>query len=228
MALILSAASASADQVFRGFDNNTGGVVPMASTPNSDAARAEFLASLSSPLSNDLESLATGGGPAVVAFGDSLNMTTNGPGFQVRDSSLNSAYGTQGPRFIYAEGSENGLLLWMVFSTPIRSLGFDFTDASDWFGSGQNPPPLRVEVEIGEGIYVGTNLIDGIQSDQIRDGSAGFFGMTADTPFTTVRIFRPTGGGDTDAVGFDGFIVPTPGGAALVGVAGLMATRRRR
>lgn len=221
-------ASASADTIFRGFDNNTVGGVPMASTPNADAARADFLSALTTPLSNDLEALSNSGGPAVVPFGDSLTMTTNGPGFQVRDTPLNSAHGAQGPRFIYAEGSENALLLWMVFSTPIQSLGFTFTDASDWFGSGQNPPPLMVQIEIGDGIYVGTNLIEGIENNQIRDGSTGFFGMIADAPFTTVRIFRPLGGGDTDAIGFDGFIVPTPGAAGLLGLAGLVAVRRRR
>lgn len=217
-------ASASAAQLFRGFDNNTAGGVPMASTPSTDSARADFLSALTSPLTNDLESLANGAGPAVVPFGDSLTMTATGAQFQVRDTQLNSAHGTQGPRFLYTEGPEDATLLTLTFSSPISALGFTFTDASDWFNAGQNPPHLLVTVGDGPGV----SLITGLNTNEIRDGSTGFFGFVADAPFTSVTIFRPTGGGDTDAVGFDGFIVPAPGAAGLLGLAGLVAVRRRR
>ncbi len=217
-------ATASASQLFRGFDNNIAGGVPMASTPNADAARANFLSALTSPLSNDLEALANGVGSAVVPFGDALTMTATGAQFQVRDTQLNNAHGTQGPRFLYTEGPENAMLLTLVFSSPISALGFTFTDASDWFNAGQNPPQLLVTV----GDEPGVSLITGFNTSDIRDGSTGFFGMVADAPFTTVTIFRPLGGGDTDAVGFDGFIVPTPGSAGLIGLGGLIAVRRRR
>jgi hypothetical protein len=224
-ALAVSAgASASADAIFRGFDNNTGGGVPMASTPNADAARADFLSALTSPVSNDLEALANGGGPAVVSFGESLTMTATGAQFQVRDTALNAAHGTQGPRFLYVEPGESVVGLTLVFSSAIQALGFTFTDASDWFNSGQNPPQLLVTV----GDAPGVSLITGLNTNEIRDGSTGFFGFVADSPFTTVTIFRPIGGGDTDAIGFDGFIVPTPGAAALVGLAGLVVVRRKR
>ncbi len=221
-------ASASADAVFRGFDNNTAGGVPMASTPNADAARADFLSALTSPVSNDLEALSNGAGLAVVPFGDSLTMTATGAAFQVRDTQLNSAHGTQGPRFLYVEPGENQEALRLTFSSPIYALGFTFTDASDWFNSGQNPPHLRIGIELSPGITINTFLITDISTSEIRDGSTGFFGMVTDSPFTTIIISRPDGAGDTDAIGFDGFIVPTPGSVALVGLAGLVSVRRRR
>ena len=160
----------------------------------------------------------------MVPFGDSLTMTASGTAFQVRSTQLNSAHGTQGPRFLYVEPGENLVAITMVFSSPISALGFTFTDASDWFNAGQNPPHLLVTV----GDAPGVSLITGFNTNEIRDGSTGFFGFVADAPFTSVTIFRPLGGGDTDAIGFDGFIVPTPGAAGLLGLAGLVAVRRRR
>lgn len=216
--------SASAAQVFRGFDNNASGVIPMASTPSSDAARVDFLSALSTSLSNDLEGLSNGGGAAVVPFGDSLTMTASGTAFQVRSTQLNSAHGTQGPRFLYVEPGENQVALTLVFSSPISALGFTFTDASDWINTGQNPPQIQVTV----GNDASVPLVTGISTNQMRDGSTGFFGYVADAPFTSVTILRPLGAGDTDAIGFDGFIVPTPGAIALLGMSGLVAMRRRR
>lgn len=217
-------ASASADAIFRGFDNNTAGGVPMASTPNADAARADFLSALTSPASNDLEALSNGVGPAVVSFGESLTMTATGAQFQVRDTQLNGGYGTHGPRYLYVEPGESQTALTLVFSSPISALGFTFTDATDWLGTANVP---HLEVRIGDAA-VGEALISGISTSQIRNASVGFFGIVADTPFTSVTIVRLAGGGSTDTVGFDGFIVPTPGAAALVGLAGLVVVRRKR
>lgn len=221
------AGSASASQLFRGFDNNLTGEVPMASTPNSDAARADYLSALSAPVSNDLESLANGGAPAVVEFDGGLSMTASGAAFQVRDTQLNSAYGTQGPRYLYTEGAEDVELLRLTFSSPISALGFTFTDASDWFNTGQNPPHLMFGIELAPGITSYSSLITGYNTSDIRNGSTGFLGVITDSPFTTVIIWRPIGGGDTDAVGFDGFIVPAPGAAGL-GLMGMAAAVRRR
>lgn len=224
VAMACTATSVSAAIVYRGFDNNPSGTVPMASTPNTDAARGDFLAALSAPILNNLESIAPGTGAAIVPFGPGLTMTADGAAFEVRDTPFNSAHGTQGPRYMYTEAPENSNLLTLTFSSPIRAIGFTFTDASDWVNTGQNPPHLLVTV----GNEPGVSLITTLNTNQIFDGSTGFFGYVADGPFTTITIFRPIGGGATDAVGFDGFIVPAPSSLALVSLAAAARRSRRR
>jgi len=82
------------------------------------------------------------------------------------------------------------------------------------------------------------NLYDGalqlISSDfypSATDFNAQFVGVTSAIPFAGMElVFAPVGGGTADFVAIDDvtWVVPTPGAAALLGMGGLLAARRRR
>lgn len=228
VAALSGTAFAGGSLVFRGLDINTGSTVPMASTPNSTSARTSFLSALTEGFAvNDVESVPLGSSPSVLQFGSGLSATVSGARFSIRDTPLVSAHGVVGPRFVYTEADEAQTLMSLVFNAPVTALGFWHTDATDWFGTA-GIPQFLAQVRLPSGDFGSINLTT-TATNTIRDGSTGFFGIVTPFAFTEFRVFRQAGGGNTDAVGFDGFIaVPTPGaaGLALVGLAS-MARRRR-
>jgi hypothetical protein len=229
VAAFAGTASAGGSLAFRGVDINPNGVVPMASTPNATAARTSFLSALTEGFAvNDVESVPLGSSPSVLEFGSGLSATVSGAQFAIRNTPQFGAHGVIGPRFVYTEASEQQTLLSLVFNAPVTALGFWHTDATDWLGTS-GIPQLAAQVRLPSGDFESINLTT-TATNTIRDASTGFFGIVTPFAFTEFRVFRLSGGGNTDAVGFDGFIaVPTPGaaGLTLVGVAS-MARRRRR
>lgn len=103
-----------------------------------------------------------------------------------------------------------------TFDFPITALGFDADNFAD-----QRFESLIFDNAAGDTVVV----FDAV--DQVR-----FWGFTSDTPFTTLTV-RQTGfsAGGTNSDGFtidDVTYTPTPGAAALLGLGGLVASRRRR
>ncbi len=106
--------------------------------------------------------------------------------------------------------------LTFTFDFPITALGFDADNLAD-----QRFDTLIFDNAAGDTVVV----FDAV--DQVR-----FWGFISDTPFTTFTI-RQTGfsAGGSNSDGFtidDVTYTPTPGAAALLGLGGLMASRRRR
>lgn len=239
-ALVLLGASAAASialtahaaSVFRGIDNNTGFVFPLTTTPSTDQARKDFLtaiAGLGTQHYSDVESNANGLLPAAINFTGGQTANAVGPRGEIRDTEFNKAFGTHGSRFIYTEADDSTDVLTLTFNQPILAIGFTWTDAMDWFDTNKNPPSLLVT--LGSGPNAQTfDLVTALQSQDIRDGSVGYFGIIGDASFDRITISRPLGGGVTDAVGFDDitFVIPAPGPLALLGMGLLAAGRRRR
>lgn len=225
------APEARAASVFRGIDNNSDFVFPLTSTPSTDQARKDFLAAiagLGTQYYSDIESNGNGLLPEVINFTGGQTVNAFGARGEVRDTAFFQAFGTHGSRFIYTEADEAEDLLVLTFNQPIRAIGFTWTDAMDWFDSSRNPPSLLVT--LGSGPDAQTfDLVTALQSQDIRDGSVGYFGIIGDAAFDRITISRPLGGGVTDAVGFDDitFVIPSPASLAMLGV-GLLASGRRR
>ncbi|HEX8876227.1 MAG TPA: PEP-CTERM sorting domain-containing protein [Phycisphaerales bacterium] len=231
-AAFAAAASAHAASVFRGIDNNTGFVFPLITTPSTDQARNDFLtaiAGLGTQYYSDIESNANGALPDAINFSGGQSANAVGARGEIRDSVFNSAFGTHGSRFIYTEADDSTDVLTLTFNQPILAIGFTWTDAMDWFDTNKNPPSLLVTLGTGPNAQT-FDLITALQSQDIRDGSVGYFGIIADTAFDRITISRPLGGGVTDAVGFDDitFVIPAPASLAMLGVGLLAAGRRRR
>jgi hypothetical protein len=231
-ALVATALTTQAASVYRGIDNNTGFVFPLTTTPNTDQARKDFLtaiAGLGTQHYSDVESNSNGLLPAAINFNGGQTANAVGPRGEIRDTAFNQAFGTHGSRFIYTEADDSTDVLTLTFNQPILAIGFTWTDAMDWFDTSNNPPSLLVT--LGSGPNAQTfDLVTLLQSQDIRDGSVGYFGIIGEAAFDRITISRPLGGGVTDAVGFDDitFVIPSPASLAMLGVGLLAAGRRRR
>lgn len=224
--------AAQAASVFRGIDNNTGFAFPLPNTPSTDQARKNFLdaiVGLGTQHYSDIESNSNGALPAAINFTGGQSADATGARGEIRDTPSVNAFGTHGSRFIYTEADEGTDLFVLKFNQPILAIGFTWTDAMDWFDTSRNPPSLLVTIGSGPNA-VSFDLVTALQSQDIRDGSVGYFGIVADAGFDQITISRPLGGGVTDAVGFDDitFVIPAPASLAMLGVGLLAAGRRRR
>lgn len=94
-------------------------------------------------------------------------------------------------------------------------------------------------VDLGPGTvefeWTGIVLLGSTSYDLYIDGALAFPGLTSGTtynlsggPFTTVSMYDSTGGGAEGMMGSAFTRVPAPAAGALLGLAGLAATRRRR
>lgn len=225
------AASHAAPVKYFGEDLGGGEGVRLASHPNSDAARAAFLAALINPGVETFESFSDGtGAPLTVNFGTAGSATLLGEG------SVNSVpTGTNGVGRYPISGTnywETGSAPSIVFSAPVAAFGFYGVDIGDFGG--------QITVTLA-GISGTTTLtIDNTVNGP--GGSVLYFGIidTAN-PFTSVT-FGNTAPGD-DFFGFDDFTigsveqvredpngnVPVPATLALLGIGGVgLAFLRRR
>jgi len=135
--------------------------------------------------------------------------------------------GPGGPDGTVGDGSfslSSGDIVGVGFAAPITALAgstidlFVFTN-TDGAGTGDI------------GIYLGGLLIDSISGVFVPGGAAGSGtgGLAINIPdglvFDAVRVRGATGNLEIDAIGA---IIPAPSAAALLGLSGLVALRRRR
>lgn len=237
-----SSAFAGTEAVFFGFDRNTTGAIPLVPAPNSAAARASFAAALPGPArTQNFDTYAPNTLPASWDFGPGLaagftQLTPNSA--RMYNQPINGLYPTSGQGFLDSFAATPNRVLWRLdFSTPVQALGFDTSDMDDWINAA-NVTPVAWEIVL-DGFASGGprtySLMPGFLSTTllaIPSGSRTFWGVITDETFTSATLVKPAFPNGTGGEGFaiDDFTVaiPAPGPAALLGLGGLIAARRRR
>jgi len=124
--------------------------------------------------------------------------------------------------------------------TGSYTVGFSFDSAVEAFGfniSGWQPTTSAGGPTGGTNIRLlnGGQIVD--EFFRLRDViifDISFIGLASEAPFDEVRVsiaqLLPLPAGTADFVAFDdvAWVVPTPGGASLIALGGLVAVRRRR
>jgi hypothetical protein len=206
--------------------------------PNSDSARAAFLAAMPAGVVagvEDFEDNPLGGGAVGVTFPGSGVTGTITPlatlFAEVSQTLRVGEFPVSGLNYYRTGTRGNSAFFDLEFSTPVTAIGFYGTGFSNYQGAPRPIPPIRLSIDGGP-------PIDTVNVDPrtITDSSVNFFGVISDTPFTRVRLINPAGA-DNDGIGVDDIIVghfapaavPEPGSLLLAGVGavGVAAARRR-
>lgn len=226
--------TASAQTIYRGLDINLPPTaIPMASTPNHDDARSNFLndaPAWATAHNLDLNALPTGAVPPTLDFGGGLIATVNVATLgAIRNTPLSGAHSITGGNYLSVEAPPGGTYLRLTFNMPILGIGFTHTDLMDQAGTDlSGPTPLFNIIDDLSFVPVPMFLEN---PGTVRNASVGYFGVHAENPFTSFFIYRlPPGNNVRDIVGFENFtaFVPSPSAVALLSIAGLAANRRRR
>lgn len=182
-----------------------------------------FLTENPSMLNNNVSSL---GVDNVARQHDFLDMgdftiSTADVAMSVWDTPLGSAHATSGDRYIHVGG--NGLYVTIDFAAPVTRFGMHITDWGDY----------------GDGSLWYTDNLENhhtIATTPLNVGNVLFFGVESNEGITRIVLERDnfmSDGTMYDGFGMDNFYyefaaVPAPGALALLGLAGLIGTRRRR
>ncbi len=196
---LLIGPSAQAYTLFLGEDLNGSELTPLGSTPNADAAQADFLSNLIGVGSANFEGFADGtAAPLLLSFpGTGTATLTGGGGIKQVPNGVTDGFGryaTSGTRFWEAAADGSGDFT-INFSEPIAAFGFKGIDIGDFNGS------------LSLGLSNGDNIEVGHSSGSNNHGSVLFFGLIAESEveqFTSVSFLGigPTGR-DRDIFGFD-------------------------
>jgi len=138
-------------------------------------------------------------------------------------------YGAQGAWYLELEPGE---ALTITFDRPIRAFGFAGIDVNDV----QNVLEVNFDVSLPE--FGGTDAfritdLTGAETGDDLEGNFIYWSIVSDTPFQQVELINLTRPPNSDVFALDSFtfsetIIPTPGSIACMGVAGGLASLRRR
>lgn len=214
----------AAPVTFFGEDLSNGN--PVASHPNSDAARANFFSNLTGVSTETFEGIATGTSvPFAVSFGAAGTATLTGGGSVQSGASSSNQFPISGTKYFNTTST-----FLLTFSSPISAFGFYGTDIGDVSAN------LTLTLTGSNGTTVLN--VPNVVNSTTADGSALYFGFydTANT-YTSISF----AGAGSDVFGFDDFSIgsraqvtpnPVPEPATLAvlasGLVGLGLLRRRR
>ena len=203
-ALALVAVNASAEPVtFFGEDLGLGEDVRLPSHPNADAARANFLASLTGVVTQTFESFPDGAtAPLRLDFGASGFATLQGTGLIRRipfGTDTFGRYPISGSQYF-----ESGTTFSVVFAKPQAAFGFYGVDVGDFAGR------LTVTYVDGSEHVLQVPHTISTPSMPAPGGSVIYFGfIDVANPFTSVSFGNTISGSVTDFFGFDDFTIGT-------------------
>lgn len=185
-------AQANASQIFLGGDSrstlNTN--IPASrpdSTPQSDAARNDFLSRLSNPQTENFESFTPGNASGIQINFSGTTATFNGRGTirNVPSGTSVGQYPTSGNQFLYTsngnlEQTSRGLFITLNsfdFSVPVSSVGFYLTGITIPLGAS-----TIIEVTKVNGTKEGVELPFGAHYNELYENSIVYFGAISDNP----------------------------------------------
>lgn len=201
----------------------------VASAQTATTNEAEWLAQLSGPVSVEDFNSSTPtvflGGVANQFSGFTLTAENDGASFLTDGTGGNNIDGTNHlDLFVAPAVPDFGLAresALLTFDEPTTAVAFDFADLFSSSGT-QGVDFLIDGVLIGNTNDLGVGANGGVVAST-------FIGIYSDTAFTTLEFASPDPAfGETFGVDNLRIEVPAPGAAALAGLAGVVAVRRRR
>lgn len=194
-ALVLLAAggrATAASTRFAGYDPNSNPPGPLASHPNSDNARYNFLSALSSPVTNDLELFkAPVLSPFTVPFGGvtaTVTLPSAGGLYSFPGGDGTGKNPISGAKLIHV-ASDGSPEFRISFSEPVVACGFYIIDAT------QPEVPLNARLTHTSG--PDTTVEAFYDSALIPTGSVAYFGViSTDNPFTSMQLTWAFAGDD--------------------------------
>jgi len=176
-------------QLFYGLDPaaGIGGV-----HPNSDTARASFLAALDpgtigietfeglplGPVTGDLSF------PPLGATGSVVDL--NATAVQGAFDGANLLFAVTGSKYLRSATVGTQSYFELTLSLPQNGLGFYGVGLSDYLGFGGTFPPIQITLDGGAPIDVLN-----VNPTSVPSYSVNFFGVVSESPFSTVRVLNP-------------------------------------
>jgi hypothetical protein len=201
--LSLAAPAFAAPESFFGQDLNPGtdgdNTGPLASHPNSDAARAAFYERLVGVATEDFEAQTTNAAtPFALNFG--ADTATIYGTATIADSFYSGHYAISGTKYLDVGHDANPKSFHVDFSTPQSAFGFYLTDLGD--------AGARILVTLHHATGPDVDITPPSVVDDVKaQASVLYFGVIdADDPFTSVTISREPLTA-TDGFGFDDMVV---------------------